>query len=451
MNDNLKKIILIASDFAILYLSLFLSLFFRYGNDLSKETWEKHLSPFSFLFLVWIIIFYIFNLYSLKSLQNKKSFYRSINRSLTLAVFIAISFFYLNQNIGIAPKTNLFIFISVFYFLFFIWRYSFNKLLENILPNNKIVLVGLNKQTKEIINILEENPSLGFKVSFILNDTQEAYKNYTIKTDISTLKNYIKNSSSNTIVISKEYENSQELRQELFASLSLGVSVINLENFYELITGKVPLESLNQTWFLENLNEGAKKTFDDLKRLFDFVFALLILLLSFPFWPLIGIAIKIDSPGLMFFKQTRLGKNKKEFKIIKFRTMKNTNNNYSPTTNKDPRISKLGSFLRKSRIDEIPQVLNIIKGDMSFVGPRPERPEIADKLRINIPFYDERMLIKPGLTGWDQISGEYHSPNQADTIKKLQSDLFYIKNRSIYLDLSIILKTIAVVFSRAGL
>ena len=130
--------------------------------------------------------------------------------------------------------------------------------------------------------------------------------------------------------------------------------------------------------------------------------------------------------------------------------MREEGNYLTPTEENDPRITKFGSFLRKTRLDEIPQVLNVIKGEMSFVGPRPERPELIAELEKVVPFYRERMLIKPGATGWDQISGEYHSPSLEDTLKKLQYDLFYIKNRSIYLDLSIILKTISTVFSGGG-
>jgi len=121
-----------------------------------------------------------------------------------------------------------------------------------------------------------------------------------------------------------------------------------------------------------------------------------------------------------------------------------------PAQTNDARTTKFGNILRKTRIDEIPQIINILKGEMSFVGPRPERPDLAEELEKQVPFFNERILVKPGITGWDQISGEYHSPSREDTLKKLQYDLFYIKNRSIYLDLSIILKTIATVLSRGG-
>ena len=127
------------------------------------------------------------------------------------------------------------------------------------------------------------------------------------------------------------------------------------------------------------------------------------------------------------------------------------NNSFAPTKTNDKRVTGLGSFLRKTRLDEIPQIINILRGEMSFVGPRPERPELIKELEKNIPFYHERMLVKPGITGWDQVSGQYHSPSQADTLKKLQYDLYYIKNRSIYLDISIILKTIATIVSHKGI
>jgi lipopolysaccharide/colanic/teichoic acid biosynthesis glycosyltransferase len=136
--------------------------------------------------------------------------------------------------------------------------------------------------------------------------------------------------------------------------------------------------------------------------------------------------------------------------LVKFRTMREENNDRSLTLAHDTRVTRFGRFLRATRLDELPQMLNIIVGDMSFIGPRPEQPKLVEQLEREVPFYRERMLVKPGLTGWDQVSGEYHSPTRADTLKKLQYDLFYIKNRSLYLDFTIILKTIATVLLRRG-
>ena len=203
-------------------------------------------------------------------------------------------------------------------------------------------------------------------------------------------------------------------------------------------------------WFLTNLSEGSKRMYDRLKRLSDLVLAFVVLILTAPFWPLIALMIKLESRGPVFFRQTRAGLNSRSFKLVKFRSMREDGNDRSPTRGHDPRVTRFGLFMRRTRLDELPQILNIIVGDMSFIGPRPERPELIEKLEREVPFYRERMLVKPGLTGSDQVSGEYHSPSREDTLKKLQYDLFYIKNRSVYLDFTIILKTIATVFRRSG-
>ena len=228
------------------------------------------------------------------------------------------------------------------------------------------------------------------------------------------------------------------------------VSVLSYPDFYQILTGKIPVEAIGANWFLDNLKEGGKNYFQAFKRMIDLLAAVFIFSVSFIFWPLIALAIKLESRGPIFFCQERLGRQGRRFTIIKFRTMRQENNNQELTTLGDKRITRLGNFLRKTRLDELPQTINIIKGEMSFIGPRPERPELVAELEEAIPFYNMRLIVKPGLTGWDQVSGEYHSPSKEDTLKKLQNDLFYIKNRSLFLDFVIFLKTIATVFGRGG-
>lgn len=252
------------------------------------------------------------------------------------------------------------------------------------------------------------------------------------------------------IILARDINNSPELRKRLFNCLPLGISYTTLPHFYEKITGRVPLEIIGQSWFLENLDLADKKIFEFFKRSFDLILASIMLLVTIPFWPLVLLAIKLSSPGPVFFTQYRMGKNNIPFKMYKFRTMRTENNNYALTVEGDKRITKVGQIMRKTRLDEIPQLINIIKGQMSFIGPRPERPEFIAELKENVPFFDIRTLVKPGISGWDQISGEYHSASVADTIKKLQHDLFYIKNRSLYLDATIILKTLKTIIAHQG-
>ena len=227
-------------------------------------------------------------------------------------------------------------------------------------------------------------------------------------------------------------------------------SFFTLPDFYEIVTRKIPLGSINENWFLRNINLEEKNLYQIFKRFLDIILAFIALIITIVFWPFIALIIKIESHGPVFFKQIREGKGGKTFTIFKFRTMKETNNDYKPTAEKDDRITRFGNFMRKTRIDELPQLLNIINGTMSLIGPRPERPELAKKLEEKIPYYRQRLLVKPGITGWDQVSGEYHSPSYEDTYKKLQYDLYYIKNQSIFLDISIFFKTITTVFHKLG-
>jgi exopolysaccharide biosynthesis polyprenyl glycosylphosphotransferase len=452
MNNNKgKKIILFLGDIAVLYISLYTMLALRYLGFPNLVNWLNHFWPFSIIFIAWIIIFYISDLYNLHLAINNQKFIQKSLKAIFIASLLSLAFFYINPKIGIAPKTNLIIYLVVFSLLFFLWRRLFNWSLNSYLPKLNIAFIGYNNQVRELIESLKEKPQLGFKVSLIASQhTSEEINNIPIVKSVSKIKSTIIDKNINTIILAASLHQSKELRSALFSCLPLKVNFQNFSNFYEMITGRVPIEAISETWFLENLSEGSKRTYDFIKRSYDLIIASFILIITAIFWPLIGLLLKIENKEPIFFLQTRAGKDGRNFKILKFRTQKSLSNNPEPAKANDSRTTRVGNFLRKSRIDEIPQVINIILGDMSFIGPRPERPEIIKLLEQEVPFYNERLLVKPGLTGSDQVSGEYHSPSRVDTLKKLQYDLFYIKNRSLYLDTSIILKTIATVFSRAG-
>ncbi len=232
-----------------------------------------------------------------------------------------------------------------------------------------------------------------------------------------------------------------------------GIRVVDAPSMYELIFSKLMLEQITPSWFIFSSGFNRSLFFMVVKRILDVLLATFGLLVSLPFFPLIALAIKLDSSGPVFFKQIRVGLKEKSFMLYKFRTMcqdaeQRTGAMWS--TKNDSRITKLGRFLRNSRIDEIPQLINVFKGEMSFVGPRPERPEFVQKLNEVIPYYSKRHFIKPGLTGWAQVRYPYGSSVQ-DAIEKLRYDLYYIKNIAAFLDTLIFLETIKVVlFGRGG-
>lgn len=241
--------------------------------------------------------------------------------------------------------------------------------------------------------------------------------------------------------------------KEMLLCKMRGVEILDVPTFYEQTYRKLMLEQITPSWFL--FSSGFRRTtiFVAFKRFLDVVLALIGLAFTLPFFPLIALIIKLDSPGPLFFSQIRTGLYERTFRLYKFRTMrqdaeKGTGAVWS--TENDPRITKVGAFLRKSRIDEFPQFYNVLRGDMSFVGPRPERPEFVEKLKLVIPYYSKRHFVKPGLTGWAQVCYPYGSTVE-DAVEKLRYDLYYTKNLSPFLDLLIVLETIKVViFGRGG-
>ncbi len=440
MLTRLKKIILFLGDFLFLNLALFLTLVIRYPKELWFDNFRGHFPHFFVIFVIWLIVFYINDLYNLNLKASGRKFFRQTMSAAVLSSLFSVIYFYLNVQSAIAPKTNLAIFIVVFCLLFFIWRSIYQALMSSIIPKSNLAIIGFNQHTETLIAELKNNPGSGYQTALIFKSPGE----------MDSLVESIKDKNIRAIVVCDDFGQSEKMREALFSCLQYHIIFFDYPAFYELLTGKVPVEAIGPSWFLENLKEGERNYFNFVKRIVDFFGALIILLVSLIFWPLIALIIKLESRGPIFFIQKRYGRNEKIFTMVKFRTMRVSGNDGMPTIEGDSRITHFGLFLRKTRLDEIPQVLNIIKGDMSFIGPRPERPEIVAELEHKIPFYKTRLLIKPGLTGWDQVSGHYHSPSLEDSLEKLQYDLFYLKHRSFYTDLAITLKTIATILSRGG-
>lgn len=227
-----------------------------------------------------------------------------------------------------------------------------------------------------------------------------------------------------------------------------GVEILEEPRVHEEFAGKIPVEDLRPSWliFSDGFRNTPWRAFT--KRTFDVVFALLGLVLVSPLLPLLALAIRLESKGLALYRQRRVGQGGREFTLLKFRSMRaDAEAEGSPqwARERDPRVTRVGRFLRKTRLDELPQLWNVLEGSMSFVGPRPERPFFVERLRAKIPFYDQRHAVKPGLTGWAQVRFRYGS-DEADAVEKLRYDMFYVKHHSILFDLRILLETAKVIF-----
>ena len=432
MEMRQKKLLLLLGDFVLLYGSLFLTLYLRFWPIFDLEKFKSHLFPFTFLYFFWILIFYIFGLYDL--LPPRFPFFLRLVSALLVCFFVGTLFFYFLPFFGISPKTILILDLLIFMVLIFSWRVLFFSIFSSYLKT-KILILGKGNEIEKLKEEILKNPALGYQV-FELNPKE-------------VLEEKIKNAQIHTIIFSPEFEKNQEFLNSIDNLFPLGINFLSLADAFEEILEKIPVSAISKTWFLENLKEGKKKIYDKFKRVFDIVFALSVLAFTFPFWILIALAIKIEDKGPVFYSQKRVGKNKKIFNLIKFRSMVLEAEKEGPkwAEKEDERVTKVGRFLRRYHLDELPQMVNILKGEISVVGPRPERPEFVEKLEKEIPYYHLRHIIKPGFTGWAQIKFRY-ARTIMDSFEKFQYDLYYIKNRNLFLDLRILLKTFQLFFRK---
>ncbi len=439
VSEHKIKLVLLG-DILVFFFSLFLMLFLRYGEKNIRSEFKIHFFPFVILLLIWIIVFYIIDLYSHtninSTIKNKKK--------LVVAVFInfifSLSIFYIFGNFfSLTPKTNLIIFTIIFIFLDYLWRYFFSWLLQQKFNNKNIILLSSSTLNSKILEYLKINPQLGYS------------------TNISTPEEFLKNETidpkNTTIVVDNQSFSDPEILKKLYSLISQKIEVISLADFYEKLFARIPLTEINEEWFINEVKSNYHLN-DTIKNILDKIFSILFLIILSPFFLIIAILVKITSSGPIFYKQTRTGENNKIFVLYKFRNMYNDPLlnpdalGQVPTwcQNEDTRVTKIGKILRETHLDELPQLWNILRGDISFVGPRPERPEFAETLEKEIPHYLFRQIIRPGLSGWAQIKFRY-SNTILESKEKFEYDLYYIKNRNIFLDARILLKTIQFVFT----
>jgi exopolysaccharide biosynthesis polyprenyl glycosylphosphotransferase len=433
---NLRKALLFLGDIVLLYLSLFLTVFLGVWGKFSWQLFFEHLLPFSFLYFSWLIIFYIFGLYELNFTQTKINFYPRLLGGLLTGFVVGMVFFYLVPLFGITPKTNLILNILIFGVLILFWRRAFYFLFSRRLSSN-LAILGKNQKQEFIAKEILDRPYLGYKLVAVFNDSRN-------------LLPQLQEKKINTLILTEDVAMNFDLLQDLYRCLEARINFMDWTQFYEIICEKIPASLVNQAWFLENLREGEKGFYDKVKRNTDIIAAGILLVLTSPFWLLIALAIKIEDGGPVLYWQERIGKDRKPFKLCKFRSMKKDaekNTGAVWAKKEDPRVTRVGKFLRRAHLDELPQMLNVFRGDISLVGPRPERPEFVTELEKKIPHYQVRHLIKPGFTGWAQLKFRY-GRSVMDSQEKFQYDLYYLKNRNLFLDLGILLKTLQLIFKK---
>ncbi|WDP90784.1 MAG: TIGR03013 family PEP-CTERM/XrtA system glycosyltransferase [Desulfobacter sp.] len=350
--------------------------------------------------------------------------------------------------------------LSIFFLMVFIvlWRIGYIEILNRGIFNEKIIILGSSDLAIDIYNTVSRTIDCGYTVSAIMPDKgyktedDELPKEIIFTQDTIPLRELSKSKSIDKIIVAIKEKRRNFPTQELIKCRTEGVEVLEGSSFYEMLTGKVLVEKINPSWLIFSHGFRKSKTKSFFKRVEDIVLSLVMLILLAPLLLIVAILIKLDSKGPVLFAQDRVGKDKKEYMMHKFRSMVADAEKLTGPVwaeDNDDRITRVGRIIRKYRIDELPQLWEVLIGKMSLVGPRPERKHFTDKLEKQIPYYDQRFNVKPGLTGWAQVCYDYGATVE-DAVEKLNYELFYIKNMSLAMDVVIILKTIKTVLFGRG-
>jgi sugar transferase (PEP-CTERM system associated) len=329
------------------------------------------------------------------------------------------------------------------------WRIGFTWLVQLPILVERVYVLGTGERAQRVVRGLNQNPELGVEIASWTGKMEGAVTRVSVATH---LMDVVHKQKVHRVIVAMPDRRGTIPMQELLDLRMQGVKIEEATTWLEKISGKIEVENLSPSWLV--FGEGFRRStgFIMVRRVVSVIISLIGLICALPLLPLIMLAIRLDSEGPVFYTQMRVGKAGRTFKVAKFRTMRQdaeAANGPQWADNNDPRVTRIGKFLRSSRLDEIPQLWCVLKGDMAFVGPRPERPEFIEQLSKEIPYYGVRHMVRPGVTGWAQVKYKYGSTVE-DAREKLQYDLYYIKHASIGLDLLIMFQTIKTVLLRRG-
>jgi sugar transferase (PEP-CTERM system associated) len=338
------------------------------------------------------------------------------------------------------------------------WRFGYSHVLNRGLFDQKIILLGAGGLAVDIINQILEKKDCGYTIAAIITKKKEFANDQDklparlYRQNFEGIHKDAENLGVKKIVVALEERRGNFPVQELLRCRTAGLEVLEGNSFIEQLTGKLIVRKINPSWLI--FSEGFQKPWGRriFKRVCDLLLSTLMLILLSPVLLIVAILIKLDSPGPVIFSQERVGEKRKPYMVHKFRSMHEDAEKHSGPVwaqTGDERITRVGQFIRKWRIDEIPQLWNVLKGEMSFVGPRPEREHFVKELVKEIPYYAERFTVKPGVTGWAQVSYGYGATVE-DAVEKLNYELFYIKNMTVFMDLMVIMRTVKTVIFGKG-
>lgn len=443
-----EYLLLLVGDVAVFVASLWLTLFARYLETPAYDLFMAHLRPFSLLFAAWVAVFFLAGLYGRHTRIFRSRLITTIVYTQIINLLMAAVFFFAVPSFGLSPKTILLLYLLISSLLIFIWR----GVLFTRLPRSKKlrgVLIAQGPDAKALADEIARDPHATFSFAYVV-DTSVTPSHEVIQRacrvaaedDVTFL---VADFSDKAVAAALPIIYDAAFQKNRFA-------LVEASELYQEVFDRVPLSLIDYEWILRSVS--ASHIYDLVKRLMDISGALIIGLASLVLYPFVMLAIKLDDGGNIFIAQQRVGRFQKPIKVYKFRSMSgNDMGEYGENGRSKLAVTRVGRILRVLRIDELPQLWNILRGDLSLVGPRPELPSLAAQYSARIPYYNARYLVSPGLSGWAQLRHDRHPHHGADIIEtkeKLSFDLYYLKHRSLWLDLFIILQTIRIALTARG-
>ena len=428
-------------DFVALYLALFLALSIRYDGSFTWNMLSLHAFPFTVISLFSVLAYYIAGMYERSVVYNlKKVAARLLNAEIAVALG-AIVFFYLYNNPSITPKTTLTLYVAFSYAIVFLIRLIYARLFSIPAPVSAI-LIANGKEADELYSRSIEDGTLGIKFIGRIDPADAALEE--------RVKEIIRHGNPSMIVIDNGHPGTAKILPALYEFIFSSKRFIDVQTLYEEVFERVPLSLVRYEWFLEHASAARSQIYNIVRRIVEIIIAFVLAIFTALIAPFVALAIKLEDHGPVFIIQRRIGKEGKVVLLPKFRSMKSSDGGKWLEAN-DNRVTRVGYFLRKTRIDELPQVFSVLKGDLSLIGPRPDIESLGQYLENQLPFYRIRHLVPPGLSGWAQIKQDDPPQSLEENRLRLSYDFYYVKNRSLILDLAIALRTIAILLSRKGM
>lgn len=444
-----KQVALFAGDTIIAGLALFLALTLRFFDTPPSERLTIHTQLFVPIYAILVVMYYSFDFYDFSVFQTKL---KQLSRIINIHIFVALlgfGYFYLFASVTeLTPKTVLVLYTGIHIILAILWRVIIVPSILNPATRAKTLLIAEGEEYEELKQTVNGHSFYPFYIADHLNLIPEDIASGNTLTQLKSILEY---NGISQVVVDIRDERVGELLPHLYnLAAQRKIHVFDAALVYQDILKKMPMRGIGHFWFFESVHLNIQ-AYEAAKRIIDIAVALPVLLFYVPFVPFIYLAIKLDDKGPLLSIQKRYGRGGKIVNIYKIRTMDFTDEGEWVTQNKNNKVTRVGAFLRKSRLDEFPQLINVLIGDVSLVGPRSDILANGGRLSAEIPYYMMRYTIVPGLSGWAQVNQELPPNSLEETKVRLQYDLYYVKNRSLLLDFIIMIKTFRVLVLRTGM